>query len=259
MIADAVPPLQPAFCDAIYLSPHLDDAVLSCGGQIYQQSVAGKRVLIVTVAAGEPQTKVRSLFAEFQHHSWGLRDEEAVQARRAEDARAASRLGAEALFWSLPDAIYRLHPETGEPLYTDNDRLFGPLSPAEGFLADDLAQRMANLPAAERILAPLGLGSHVDHQLTRAAAEKVFEDLLYYEDFPYVQRHPESLAAVLQPPYRWQSIVYPLDEAAIVARIEAIQAYESQLGVLFNGPAAMARHVREQIEATGGERCWYRR
>jgi LmbE family N-acetylglucosaminyl deacetylase len=259
MTADPAAPVKRAAYDAIYLSPHLDDAVLSCGGQIYQQSAAGKRMLIVTVAAGEPQTKVRSLFAEFQHHSWGLRDEEAIQARRAEDARAAARLGAETLFWSLPDAIYRLHPETGDALYAADESLFGPLSPAESVLVGDLAGQLAKLPAAGRVVAPLSLGNHVDHQLTRAAAEQVFEDLLYYEDYPYVQRHPETLAAALQPPDGWQSVLFPLDEAAIIARIEAIQAYESQLGVLFNGAETMARLVREQIEAAGGERCWYPR
>jgi hypothetical protein len=119
--------------------------------------------------------------------------------RRAEDARAVARLGAEALVWSLPDAIYRLHPATGEPLYTDNDQLFGQLSPAEAPLVAELAAQMGALPPAGRIVAPLVLGNHVDHQLVRAAAEKAFASLYYYEDYPYVQRHPASLADMLHP------------------------------------------------------------
>ena len=253
------PAAEQAPYDAIYLSPHLDDAVLSCGGQIYQQSSAGQRILIVTVAAGDPQTKALSLFAEFQHHGWGLSGAEAMRVRRVEDVRAVARLGAEAVVWSLPDAIYRLEPATGEPLYTDNDQLFGQLSPAEAPLVAELAAQMGALPPAGRIVAPLVLGNHVDHQLVRAAAENAFASLYYYEDYPYVQRHPASLADMLHPANRWQSILYPLDETAIVARIEAIAAYESQMRVLFNGPEAMARLVRQQVVSTGGERLWRRR
>lgn len=245
--------------EALYLSPHFDEAVLSCGGQIYEQTARGEAVLIVTVAAGEAQTSVRSVFADYQHFVWGLSAEDAVVARRAEDARAAARVGADVLTWSLPDAIYRLDPETEEPLYTSNEAIFGPLSPAEAPLVASLAAQMGTLPPVDRVFAPLGLGDHVDHQLVRAAAELVFDGVLYYEDYPYVQREPESLAAMLQPAEAWQSIIFPLSEAAIEARIDAIAAYESQLGVLFNGAEAMARLVRQQIAATGGERCWYRR
>jgi LmbE family N-acetylglucosaminyl deacetylase len=252
------PAAEQARYDAIYISPHLDDAVLSCGGQIYQQTRAGQSVLIVTVAAGGPQSGVVSFFAEFQHYSWGLSGAEAMKARRVEDARAAARLGAEAVIWSLPDAIYRLHPATGEPLYTDNDQLFGRLSPDETPLIAELAARLGSLPPAERIVAPLALGSHVDHQLVRAAAEDAFANLAYYEDYPYVQRHPQSLPVMLQPPESWQSILFPLDEAALVARIEAIAAYESQMKVLFSGPEAMAGLVRQQVARTGGERLWLR-
>jgi LmbE family N-acetylglucosaminyl deacetylase len=245
--------------DAIYLSPHFDDAVLSCGGQIYEQTARGRRVLVVTLAAGEPQTSVRSLFADYQHYAWGLSAEEAILVRRAEDARACARLGADLLSWSLPDAIYRLDPATGEPLYTSNELLFGNLPRAEAPLIAELAAQMGALPAAGRIFAPLGLGSHVDHQLVRAAAERAFASLLFYEDYPYVQREPEALEALLQPREAWESVLFSLREGAITARIEAIAAYASQIRVLFNDLATMARLVREQVAATGGERCWYRR
>ncbi|MCB0027388.1 MAG: PIG-L family deacetylase, partial [Anaerolineales bacterium] len=40
--------------DAIYLAPHLDDAVLSCGGQIFDRVQAGQKILVLTIMAGEP-------------------------------------------------------------------------------------------------------------------------------------------------------------------------------------------------------------
>jgi len=38
----------------IYLSPHLDDAVLSCGGIIWQQVQSGHQVEIWTICAADP-------------------------------------------------------------------------------------------------------------------------------------------------------------------------------------------------------------
>lgn len=244
---------------AIYLSPHLDDAALSCGGQIFVQTRAGKRVLVVTVAAGAPQTEVRSPFAQFMHHNWGLTADEVIGARQAEDAAACARLGAETLHWPLPDCIYRLHPQTGEPLYTSDAAIFGPVHPAETPLVAQLAGWMAALPPSGRVVAPLTLGHHVDHQLTRAAAVQCFGDALYYyEDYPYVQRRPEELAQLLVPAGAWHPQTIPLDDEAIQARVDACLAYRSQLGVLFGSADTMVARIRQQIAASGGERLWRR-
>ncbi len=37
----------------IYLSPHLDDVALSCGGRIVKQRSKGENVLVVTVFTGD--------------------------------------------------------------------------------------------------------------------------------------------------------------------------------------------------------------
>lgn len=39
--------------ERIYLSPHLDDAALSCGGLVYLERKADLPVLVVTVMAGD--------------------------------------------------------------------------------------------------------------------------------------------------------------------------------------------------------------
>ena len=40
--------------DHLYLSPHFDDAALSCGGQIATWTAAGQSVLVVTITGGDP-------------------------------------------------------------------------------------------------------------------------------------------------------------------------------------------------------------
>ncbi len=66
----------------IYISPHLDDAVLSCGGLIREQTSTKTQVEIWTVFSGDPPAGSLSAFANFQHTQWGL-GVEASSLRRA--------------------------------------------------------------------------------------------------------------------------------------------------------------------------------
>src|SRR3954449_7408206 len=104
---------HPNMYDWIYLSPHLDDAALSCGGQIFAASQGGERVLIVTITAGNPVGSVSS-YAASLHSRWELVD--ATEARRQEDLAACAILGAESLHWAVPDCIYRVDAQ-GNPFY----------------------------------------------------------------------------------------------------------------------------------------------
>jgi len=246
--------------DLLYLSPHLDDAALSCGGQIFMHAKSGRSVLVVTLMAGEPRTDARSTLAEYLHHNWGVTAETAVARRRAEDEAACRRLGADALHLSVPDCIYRAHPESGEPLYTSDEALFGEVDEAEEHLIQEIADQLRNLPAAGRIFVPLCVGHHVDHQLTRKAAECHFgrQSLTYYEDYPYVQRDPDALDPLLGDKTAWESALIPLTEEALRARLEATLAYDSQISVLFNDRQTLEEAVKTYVKSVGGERVWRR-
>ncbi|NJN80815.1 MAG: hypothetical protein HC797_10300 [Anaerolineales bacterium] len=79
----------------IYLSPHLDDAALSAGGWIYDQTQSGTPVEIWTIMCGFPSTKELSPFAQAMHTQWGMSSaEEVVRGRRQEDINSANILGA---------------------------------------------------------------------------------------------------------------------------------------------------------------------
>jgi LmbE family N-acetylglucosaminyl deacetylase len=246
--------------EAIFLSPHLDDAALSCGGQIFGMTRVGGQVLIVNLMAGLAPGGPLSTFAQEQHERWRL-GEDAMALRRTEDAAAGAVLGAVTLHWDIPDCIYRRDPASGRPLYDSERALFGPVDPAEEGLLADLSRRMAGLPLARRVFVPLAAGQHVDHQLTRRAAEScpALPELVYYEDYPYVQRDPKSLEAALGDLGGWDYEVFPVSEKALAAKIAAIACYESQLPVLFGDRATMARLVQRQVAGSGGERIWLRK
>lgn len=246
---------MPNYFSAIYLSPHLDDVTLSCGGQIYQQSCAGQRVLVVSVMAGEPPLAV-SDYAQSLHDRWELLVD-ASAARRAEDLEACRILGAEALHWTVPDCIYRSDPATGAPLYLSDDDIFGDVHAAETYLVEQIAGFLDALPPAEHVFAPMTIGHHVDHLLVRAAAERVYgQRLVYYEDYPYAQETAKREHALSAEPQPLTPTVIPVSEEARRAKIEAILAYRSQLSTFWTDNADLERQVFGYLDAVGGERVW---
>jgi LmbE family N-acetylglucosaminyl deacetylase len=246
------------YYDWIYLSPHLDDVALSCGGQVYQHTQAGQTVLVVSTMAGDPPVEEVSAYAQSLHTRWELAAE-AAAARRAEDLAACAILGADAEHWPIPDCIYRHGPD-GAPFYVSDPDIFGEIAPAEQGLAVELARRLAALPAHGRVVVSLTVGHHVDHQLVRLAAEAVWSPaaLLYYEEYPYAQQ-PGKLAQVVgEEAAGWTAETIPLTPAALTAKFAAVAAFVSQLSTFFTGRADLEAQIGGYAAATGGERLWRR-
>lgn len=247
--------------DHIYLSPHPDDAVLSCGGRIWQQMRAGGHVLVVTVFGSIPAPNAPlSSFAQGLHVRWGHTADAAIQ-RQAEDLAALTLLGAVTAPWPYTDCIYRQTPDGRFP-YASEESLWEQVHPAEKVLILELAARIRALPLKQggTIYAPLTVGHHVDHQITRQAAEASRQSLMYYEEYPYaedVQAVREALAEGL-----WQARPTWLSEQALQAKIAAIARYRSQLSTFWADEPEMATKVRVFAERTGGgrlaEQYWIR-
>ena len=94
----------------IFLSPHFDDVVYSCGGTIGVQVSCGLRPLVMTIFAGIPSLNVElSPYAQQGQRSMGFGQDaaSAVAARRQEDVTALDYLHADYLWLDYVDAIYR--------------------------------------------------------------------------------------------------------------------------------------------------------
>lgn len=247
------------FYNTIYLSPHLDDAALSCGGQIWADTAVHKTSLIVTVMAGDPPPDTRSGYVDSLHKRWNLAVN-ATAMRRQEDVVACRILGADFGHWNVPDCIYRQHPATGKPFYISDADIFGSIHPQEMVLVDRLAQLLDTLPAHDRLIVPLSVGNHVDHQLVRLAAEQCIpsDRLVYYEDYPYVRDEAVLQAIFAASDANWESQVTPLVDTAVANKIEAIAAFQSQLSTFFNGRVDLATQINDYVQKVGGERLWYR-
>ncbi|MFQ6100050.1 MAG: PIG-L deacetylase family protein [Anaerolineae bacterium] len=231
----------------IYLSPHPDDGVLSCGGRIWQQVQAGERVLVLTVFAGPPPPGAPlSPFAQELHARWE-HPADAATRRQEEDRAALALLGADPVHWPYSDCIYR-QTASGRFPYASEEALWGEVHPAEEGLAAELAAGLAALPLSRDsvVYTPLGVGHHVDHQIVRCAAEASGHTLVYYEDFPYAG-DPHAVQAALGEG-QWQMDVVQLSEEALEAKIAAIARYRSQLSTFWADEAEMAAAVRAFAE-----------
>jgi LmbE family N-acetylglucosaminyl deacetylase len=264
MSIDDADTAQSTNCQHVLLSPHLDDAALSCGGMIAELTSQGYPVLVVNVCSGSPAPDaVHSSFAADLHTRWGLPAADAVRLRLAEDRLALERLGVDRHQLDLLDAIYRM-----PAAYVSDERLFGAVD-ADDPLLDQLRLALTGLrqryPSAT-FYAPLAVGYHVDHQIVyRAAVEQAQLGMRvsFYEDFPYVavagalERRMNDLGGSA----RFEPMVVAV-ESSVQRKITALQAYTSQIGALFGGNEAMADRVTSfaaslrSAHATHGERLW---
>lgn len=252
----------------LFLSPHLDDAVLSCGGTLYQLTAEGHTVVVYTVMAGRPPRNLPDspLLREL-HARWQTAGDPVVE-RRYEDIKALRALGVKARHGTIPDCVYRVSYGPGgerRALYPNEESLWGPVHPAD--TAPLLLEATPLLYHATDVLhVPLGVGGHVDHRLVREWGLRLARAhngvrVRFYEDYPY-SRDAAALEAALQgfAPRRLVPILRPLDEAALRARVEAVAHYQSQLSTFWNGVEDMARAVAEDARRVGGgqlaEREW---
>jgi LmbE family N-acetylglucosaminyl deacetylase len=233
----------------IYISPHLDDAIFSAGGLMYEQSAAGHVVEVWTLFSGLPSGESVSPLAADIQSQWGFRSaDETVRSRRDEDRRAVEIVGARATHFDFSDCIYRsgsnggwLYSDTFAPPHPDDDGLFARLT-------DSIARR---LRPDDILLCPLAIGSHVDHVLARRAAERLGWFLLYYADIPYLLENPSALDPIEN---SMRSETKAISKKGLAAWQDSAAAYASQIPMEFDNK----RKLRKAIARYGkpGIRLW---
>jgi LmbE family N-acetylglucosaminyl deacetylase len=242
----------------LYLSPHFDDVVFSCGGLICEQVQSGVPVEIWTVCAGEPDPGAPlSEFAQSLHQRWQT-GTEAVDSRRSEDEAAAACLGAATRYWDLPDCIYRPLPGGGW-LVNGEDDLWQPVHPLETGVIDRMvAWLSAGLSTSDALVSPLSLGNHVDHRLVRAAAEqaarKVGCGLWFYADYPYAVQMDTEWAKLI--PNDMPKVCWPVSRPALSAWQTAASAYKTQISTFWGSLAEMRVALEQYLRSGGGSCLW---
>ena len=172
----------------LILSPHLDDAVLSCGARIAQTVVSGGEVMVVTCFTSPGEEATTDLRERYEQ-------------RRADDSAALGLLGAQFRHLGFVDAPFR-----NAAYYNFNTILFHHrLGDEEKLLIRSLGDVLRQLTEEwkpDETMFPLGIGGHIDHHLVWESSKVFWEGILpdspgvlnergaigtisYYEDLPY--------------------------------------------------------------------------
>lgn len=234
----------------VILSPHLDDAVLSCWHVLTQPG----DVTVINVFAGVPAGLGAP--AWWDEYTGATDSGERVRERIEEDRRALALAGREPTNLGFLDEQYRKHDQPLGPLIDDIKRL---------------------LPPDAEICAPAGLSNHTDHALLRAAALELREAgfcVSLYADLPHATVHgwPAWVAGTRTPATKdlaaamWNRAltaagltfaeltpsVHPLHGEAHARKVTAVQMYRSQVVAL----AEFAARPLTDPEVLGYEVVW---
>ncbi|MHA1667881.1 MAG: PIG-L deacetylase family protein [Candidatus Heimdallarchaeaceae archaeon] len=164
----------------IFLSPHFDDVVASCGGLIAKLIYEQEEVLVYTIFTHSPNI----FFLPKRLHKFTN-----YQTRVEEDQNALSKLGVDSRhmgllenafhppFFKRPTDVFRLKLKKGLEQFPNLERIW-----------EELENITEEFPKSQ-IYVPLGIGNHFDHIEVFLAAlmymvdHQDYERFLFYIDF----------------------------------------------------------------------------
>jgi len=152
----------------IFLSPHLDDAVASCGGTIAKLVYERENVFVFSVYTREPDIKsIPRKFHKFANYD----------VRKKEDQKALDRLSADYKWLDIEERAYRT-PLLKKPTdifkidLSKGIRQFINISDIQAEL-----EKIIEEDSKSKIYSPLGIGNHFDH------VEVFFASLMFMIDY----------------------------------------------------------------------------
>lgn len=215
----------------LVLSPHLDDAVLSCADHILEWKKQGHDLTVVSIFT-KFQNNYISQAAKNSLYKAGFKDaEECEKLRKEEDREAMKKLGVCYQHLDFVDGWYRIHEKSS--VYPNQTLFSGHISNKDSKLISELKNKLQSYRAFEMILIPFGVGKHADHLVARSVAETVFHhhNLWFYVDFPYIQNWRQWNTSL-----GFQIIAHNLSlKLPSGQKYDAIYSYKSQYPLLF-GP-----------------------
>lgn len=170
----------------VFLSPHMDDAVLSAGSLILTLIKEKKHVVIVTVFSNFGKRPISFPAQKYIFRSGCIRLSTFSEKRKGEDQKAMDLLGIPCKYLMYVDGGFRKNPQ-GKLLYPTFNELFsGTISFYDKKLLKKLEKDiLACVRKPDIIYAPLAVGNHADHILVNRIAKTLPNITYYWLDQPY--------------------------------------------------------------------------
>lgn len=186
-----------------FISPHLDDAMLSCGDLLSRLSglVDITVVNVFTEAAFPPYTLSTKNFLKQCNSKDAF---ELFKKRREEDKKIWNEMGIKVINLGFIDAQWRKKdklnflqsaltkfiPEFSHIYPTYRWHIIkGEISKSDNFLMDNIKKEILGIVNTKEkylIFCPMAVGNHVDHVVVRNCCLEVFgKNLILWSDFPY--------------------------------------------------------------------------
>lgn len=219
----------------LILSPHLDDAVLSCGDLIDKYVKKNYNVDILTIFSKNVDDSKLSDAAKIFHSNCFIRHD-AMEYRKQEDKNAGMFLKCNNFYLDFKECLYRRDKKGF--LYPNLNNIYHLESKREQKNLDKLIKKLKKLiNDYDTVIAPLGLGNHADHLIVNYAINclrnEIKGQLLFYEEVAYVCYYYRDNKIS-----NWGSnMKYKLIEVCdsnFDKKINAILLYRSQLNILWN-------------------------
>ena len=244
----------------LIISPHLDDAVLSCGDLIDKLVNEKYSVDVITIFSKEMKKSQLSSAAIKFHNNCFLPDNPMKQ-RKQEDKLAHEYLKCNSYYMELPECLYRKYKT--KFLYPDLDNIYH-LDKDDSKIIKKIEKGLIKIiNNYDYILAPLGLGGHADHIASNKAVNNIMQEikgkLYFYEEVAYVCYYYRENSVS-----NWgESLKYKLIELSeqnFNNKIQSILLYRSQLNILWNNYEQMYNDLdvfSKKYSKKRSIRLWY--
>src|SRR5260221_4259364 len=183
--------------NVVIVSPHQDDAVLSCGGLLTQ--LVGKTDITVVNVFTKAHKKPYTLSTKMFLKASGFTDATLLyQVRFEEDTKVLAMLGIKPVNLDLEDALFRRKKNKTwlGNILSEFDHVYPTYRwhiikniAKDDYAGEELKKQLIKFKNKKTlVIAPLGIGNHADHVIVGNVCEALFDNLFFYADFPYTIR-----------------------------------------------------------------------
>ncbi len=232
---------------SIFISPHLDDAILSSGSLIYylsQRGVRAKVINVFTKASSKPYTRFADSLMRSSHCDDAT---DYFYKRKIEDRSVFDHLKIKTSNLDFTDAAWRkrnknnliqrlivkFYPGSLHLYPTGNKIDKGRILAEDALMIKKINEQISQKITDKKntlIFCPLAIGKHVDHIITREVCLKNFPRIIFWSDFPYNLNQKQDLGFIKK--YKLTPFTF---NKYLSQKRQLILEYRSQIPSLFPG------------------------